>query len=213
LLTQIVEYVDGVDTKFDNKVKTLDNKINTNVSNLETEKQDVLISGTSIKTINGVSILGSGDIEIKSESGEITSETDPIFTASAAASITGADITNWNNKVDESSLATVATSGSYNDLKDKPEIVINGYDDGVYAVKSDGTLVGYDEADSSCIGVALLYEDQSFMIAKQNASYNGVLTFKWGTDNLDLSLPNYAQASALISTGYLPEEDGTYNGT
>ena len=64
LLTQIVDYVDGVDTKFDNKVKTLDNKINTSVSNLETEKQDVLISGTSIKTINGVSILGSGDIEI-----------------------------------------------------------------------------------------------------------------------------------------------------
>ena len=88
LLTQIVEYMDEVDTKFDNKVKTLNSKINNidlddyttksefnslnskvnsldgNVSDLEIEKQDVLISGTSIKTINGVSILGSGDIEI-----------------------------------------------------------------------------------------------------------------------------------------------------
>ena len=32
-------------------------------------KQDILISGTNIKTINGESILGSGDIEIISSGG------------------------------------------------------------------------------------------------------------------------------------------------
>jgi hypothetical protein len=30
-----------------------------------TTKQDLLVSGTNIKTINGISIMGSGDIEIK----------------------------------------------------------------------------------------------------------------------------------------------------
>ena len=36
--------------------------------------------------------------------------------------VLASDKTNWNSKVDASSLATVATSGSYNDLTDKPTI-------------------------------------------------------------------------------------------
>lgn len=36
--------------------------------------------------------------------------------------VSSSDKTNWNSKVDASSLATVATSGSYNDLTDKPTI-------------------------------------------------------------------------------------------
>lgn len=40
------------------------NNLQTEVSQLSTDKQDQLISGTNIKTINGESILGSGDIEI-----------------------------------------------------------------------------------------------------------------------------------------------------
>ena len=44
----------------------------------------------------------------------ITTETDPIFSASAASGITSNDITNWNNKSD--------FSGSYDDLTDKPTI-------------------------------------------------------------------------------------------
>lgn len=47
-------------------------------------------------------------------SGGIASETDPIFSASAAAGITAANITAWNNKSD--------FSGSYNDLTNKPTI-------------------------------------------------------------------------------------------
>jgi len=77
-------------------------------------------------------------------------ETDPVFTASAAAGITSADITAWNNKqakltfdvtptansynpvvsygiknaidakVDPADLASVATSGDYSDLINKP---------------------------------------------------------------------------------------------
>ena len=41
-----------------------DNAVNTLYSGLATSKQDLLVSGTSIKTINGNSLLGSGDITI-----------------------------------------------------------------------------------------------------------------------------------------------------
>jgi hypothetical protein len=54
---------------------------------------------------------------------------DEIKTAASAKNITIAlltgnyqDDSRWNNKVDSDSLATVATSGSYNDLSDKPTI-------------------------------------------------------------------------------------------
>ena len=46
--------------------------------------------------------------------GGIVDETDPVFSASASASITSQDITNWNNKSD--------FDGSYNSLTDKPII-------------------------------------------------------------------------------------------
>ena len=54
--------------------------------------------------------------DLTNDSGFITSytETDPIFSASAAAGITSADISAWNNKSD--------FSGSYNDLTNKPTI-------------------------------------------------------------------------------------------
>lgn len=71
--------------------------------------------------------------------GTLIAETDPIFSASPAAGITSTDITSWNNKVsnvqsdwnaatgnavilNKPTLATVATSGSYNDLSNKPTI-------------------------------------------------------------------------------------------
>ena len=142
--------------------------------------QEELVSGTNIKTINGTSVLGSGNITIQggggdvnviesitfngsavpvdasknaaitysapvtsvngntgavtisvpmkisdltNDSGFITSytETDPVFSASAAASITSADITSWNGKS--------TFSGSYNDLTDKPTLFSGDYND------------------------------------------------------------------------------------
>ena len=51
-----------------------------------------------------------------------SNETDPIFLASPAASITEAKKTEWDNKMDKVVLAPVATSGNYNDLTNKPTI-------------------------------------------------------------------------------------------
>lgn len=61
-------------------------------------KQDILVSGQNIKTINGESVLGSGNIAIQG----------------------GAS--NWDDIQGKPEFAEVATSGSYNDLTDKPEI-------------------------------------------------------------------------------------------
>lgn len=61
-------------------------------------KQDTLVSGQNIKTINNQSLLGKGNITIE------------------------AGTSNWNDITGKPEFATVATTGSYNDLSDKPEI-------------------------------------------------------------------------------------------
>ena len=61
-------------------------------------KQDTLVSGTNIKTINGDSILGSGNLVIQSGT------------------------SNWDDIQGKPQFAEVATSGDYNDLINKPTI-------------------------------------------------------------------------------------------
>lgn len=61
-------------------------------------KQDTLVSGTNIKTINGDSILGSGNLVIQSGT------------------------SNWDDIQGKPQFAGVATSGNYNDLINKPTI-------------------------------------------------------------------------------------------
>lgn len=61
-------------------------------------KQDTLVSGQNIKTINGQSVLGKGNIAIQGGT------------------------SNWDDITGKPEFAEVATSGSYNDLSDKPEI-------------------------------------------------------------------------------------------
>lgn len=54
-----------------NSTQTLTNKTISYASNTLTGVQPTLISGTSIKTINGTSVLGSGDISITAQSGAL----------------------------------------------------------------------------------------------------------------------------------------------
>ena len=63
------KYVDYVDTsKFATtaQVQELNNILSDEINGLKDSKQDTLVSGTNIKTINGESILGSGNMEITS---------------------------------------------------------------------------------------------------------------------------------------------------
>lgn len=61
-------------------------------------KQNTLVSGTNIKTINGETILGSGNLVIQSGT------------------------SNWDDIQGKPQFAEVATSGDYNDLINKPTI-------------------------------------------------------------------------------------------
>ena len=104
-------------------------------------KQDQLISGTNIKTINSESILGSGNLVIQGGSSvDIVTEWETTLSDSKVASekltkdtldikvdkengkgLSTNDFTN-NYKSTMDSLKTVATTGSYTDLTDKPSI-------------------------------------------------------------------------------------------
>jgi hypothetical protein len=110
-------------------------------------KQDALVSGTSIKTINNESLLGSGNISISGGSGEeyvieaITFNGNSVPVSNKTAAITAniptvpTNVSAFTNdagyltqhqdisgKANIADLATVATSGSYNDLSNKPTI-------------------------------------------------------------------------------------------
>lgn len=50
------------------KIRTAFDKTNDNFTELYDGKQDTLVSGTNIKTINGTSVLGSGDLVLTTES-------------------------------------------------------------------------------------------------------------------------------------------------
>ena len=85
----------------------------TNVSAFNNDAGYSTFSGSYNDLTNKPSIP-SKTSDLTNDSGFLTTETDPIFTASPAHGITAADITAWNGKSD--------FSGSYNDLTDKPTI-------------------------------------------------------------------------------------------
>jgi len=125
-------------------------------------KQDKLISGTNIKTINNTSILGSGNIVIegggtsvdiatnwgnpvsdeKVPSEKLTKDTlDDKVDKETGKSLSTNDFTD-NYKTTMDSLKTVATSGSYTDLTNKPSIPSSSSDlsDGSNLIKKSSTI-------------------------------------------------------------------------
>lgn len=85
--------------------------INYETAELLEDKQDRLVSGTNIKTINNQSLLGSGNITIQGGGG-----------SAVQSDWNQSDSTADDYIKNKPSLATVATSGSYDDLDDKPTI-------------------------------------------------------------------------------------------
>lgn len=144
--------------------------------------------------------------------GGVTTETDPIFSASAAAKITDGNISTWNGKQDkisdlesirsgaakgataiqqhqslegyvkDSDLASVAKSGSYNDLSNKPtipsavtEATVSGWgftkNQGTYVKPSSGIPLG-DLDDSAQESIGKGAEAYGYML-QLNAAING----------------------------------------
>lgn len=81
-------------------------------------KQERLISGTNIKTINGMDIIGGGDIVISSE-GAIAID-DNLNDASVNPVQNRVIYQALESKIDSTDLSDVALSGDYNDLTNLP---------------------------------------------------------------------------------------------
>ena len=133
---------DGSSSTWGNIQGTLSNQ--TDLKNALDDKQDELVSGTNIKTINNQSVIGSGNIEINSGvwgniTGDISNQSD-LQTA-------------LNAKANAASLATVASSGSYDDLSNKPTIGT-----GTITIKKNGETIdsfGLNQTASQNINIAV----------------------------------------------------------
>lgn len=138
-------------------------------------KQDALVSGENIKTINGQSVLGEGDLSITSMAfwgnigGTLSDQTDLQTALNAKANTadiptTTSDLTNDSGYITSSalapyvlssSLATVATSGSYTDLSDKPTIPTV---DQTYSRMSTNAQSGVAVASAISTAIASVYK-------------------------------------------------------
>ena len=95
-------------------------------------KQDVLVSGSNIKTVNGNSIVGEGDVHIDSLPNQADNSGKFLTTDGSEASwvdisqvpdqtgFSGKFLTTNGSIASWAELSEVALSGSYNDLSDKP---------------------------------------------------------------------------------------------
>ena len=109
-----------IDTKFTNAQSQIDqistdtSAINTEVQTLKTDKQDTLVSGTNIKTINGQSLLGEGNIEIQQSELPI-----------ASADTLGGVKVGTGLSINSESGVLSANAPEWNNISGKPEDIVN----------------------------------------------------------------------------------------
>ena len=131
------EIIEGDISDLKTKDTTFENTIIANqeaIQGLGTNKQDKLVSGTNIKTINGNSLLGNGDITLSSGSSGASSYAE----LTGKPSINGVTISSGDNSLDALGiqpkgeymplvdLADVAKSGLYSDLRSAPKLFLKG---------------------------------------------------------------------------------------
>ena len=156
---------------------------------------------------NDAGYLTSAVTSFNGNTGAVTfSESDPIFSASAAAGITSTDITNWNGKSN--------FSGSYNDLTDKPTIpTVNN---ATLTIQKNGTTVKTFTANASSnvtadisvpTKVSDLSNDSAFVDAAGAASAAPVQSVNGQTGAVSLSIPT--KTSDLVNdSDFIPSSKG-----
>ena len=96
------------------------------------------------------------------------------------------------------------------------KIDATGKANGVYAISSTGSLIDYNSADASAIGVALVAGEHKFMIAKSDATDGTNTTLYWGKNfnQKDVAgVVNNSKSDGTNGSGYLPKSDGSYQST
>ena len=138
---EIIAFLDGLSNSqdLDSIIASIEQQI-ANIERQITSKQDKLVSGVTIKTINGVPILGEGDIVVEGGGGgssdanvqAVDTDEDDVddvdtvtYVKYVAQSLTDEQKAQARANIgalEQESLASVAKSGSYNDLSDTPSI-------------------------------------------------------------------------------------------
>jgi hypothetical protein len=147
--------------KVKNGLKFSDNSIQTAAA------QPVLVSGTSIKTINNESLLGSGNISISGTAGPLDDLTDVVITSPSTGQVLKYNGTNWINDT--------VSGGSAGTLDDLTDVVITSPSTG-QVLKYNGTN-WINDTDS---GIALTNLSVTDAGGDGSLSYNnttGVFTY------------------------------------
>lgn len=191
-------------------------------------KQDLLVSGTNIKTINNSSLLGSGNININPNyiagtginisnntiSNTITSY-DDLTNLPTIPEYTG-DLINNSNFVSSNELAEVAFNGSYNALSDTPIIPDSTSDlinDSGFIDKNVNDLTYYTLSSSlSTVATSGNYNDLSNLPTIPVVN-NGTLTIQQNGTTIDTFTANdsnnvTANITVPINTSDLNNDSG-----
>lgn len=118
-----------------------DNATNTQYSGLAASKQDTLVSATNIKTVNGSSLLGAGNIVISSAAswgtitGTLSSQTD--LQSALDAKVTDAAVRGGASTLNDR-LNTISNFASPN----AGGVVVGQYYDNCFQGSASGTLIG-----------------------------------------------------------------------
>lgn len=155
-------------------------------------------------TMNGTSKGTSGVVDLGTVLTSYT-ETDPIYSASAASGITSSDITNWNNKTSNTGTITgvsvngtsIATSGVAN-ITSVPASILTG------AIPSAVTATTQSQGDNSTKIATTAYVDTAIENLPDPMVFKGSL----GTNGTITALP--VDGSANIGDTYKVITAGTY---
>lgn len=141
---------------------------------------DVEVNGTSVVDSNKVAnvTVPTKVSELTNDSGFLTAEIDPVFSASAAHGISSSDISTWNGKSD--------FSGDYDDLTNKPTLFSGDYDD----LTNKPTLFSGDYDDLSNkpsipSKVSDLTNDSGFLTAETDPVFTA--SDAYGIDSTDIT--------------------------
>ena len=169
----------------------------TAISNATSGKQDTLVSGTNIKTINNQSLLGSGNIEIQGGSGggsniiEITqAEYDALteYTQGAMYVITDAQEINMDN------YATTGALGSYYTSAETDTAISN-------AVSGKTDKVSVDSNDFECMFPT--WNDQGCITGTNGTAYLASQEIN------DIYIEVYSNIRSSLPTIYAPTSAGS----
>ena len=173
-----IERIDNEITNINGEITTIENDItdiNIEINNISGElagKQDTLVSGTNIKTINGNSILGSGNLVIESGSGDYNDLTNKpsINSVSLVGNKTLDDL-------DIQSKITAVNKIPYSNISDTPDLTY-------YAKLDELNTFEHTQTIKSQMYSGLVLENGDGSSEFVNLGYDGFrknnINFAWG---------------------------------